>query len=91
MGGDGMIGLDALINQRLMMDFEDRVITVDDQLNQSSMTGDVIVVTGRLRQSLILTDGCWANQGEAVVGGRSPLGTLRSATSCSRRRTQAWW
>lgn len=61
MGGDGMIGLDALVNQRLMLDFEDRVITVDDELrgrNTSGMNGDgVIVVTGRLqRGQLILTE-----------------------------------
>lgn len=61
MGGDGMIGLDALVNQRLMLDFEDRIITVDDTLadgRNSGMNGDgVIVVTGRLqRGQLILTE-----------------------------------
>lgn len=80
MGGDGMIGLDALINQRLMMDFEDRVITVDDQLNQSSMTGDVIVVTGRLqRGQLILTEvAAGRTKVEAVVdtGSEVTIGNL---------------
>src|SRR4051812_7913766 len=29
-GGDGLVGIDALVNQRLMMDFEKRVIKVED-------------------------------------------------------------
>src|SRR5690348_11349671 len=30
LGGDGMIGIDALVRQRLMMDFDNRVIKVED-------------------------------------------------------------
>src|SRR5204862_3531701 len=30
LGGEGMIGIDALVNQRLMMDFEKHVIKVED-------------------------------------------------------------
>ena len=30
LGGDGMIGIDALVQQRLMMDFEKRLIKVED-------------------------------------------------------------
>lgn len=30
MNAHGMIGLDALVEQRLMLDFEKRVITVDE-------------------------------------------------------------
>ena len=56
-GGDGMIGLDALVKQRLMMDFEKRVITVDETSERAPMRGDVIVVTGRMqRGQLILTE-----------------------------------
>ena len=58
LGADGMIGLDALIEQRLMMDFEDRVITVDDGFSPPPVMEDgTIVVTGRLqRGQLILTE-----------------------------------
>jgi hypothetical protein len=61
MGGDGMIGLDALVNQRLMMDFEERLVRVDDDLESgledASIRDGVIVVTGRLqRGQLILTE-----------------------------------
>ena len=56
-GGDGMIGLDALVEQRLMMDFEKKVITVDESSKRAPMSGDVIVVTGRMqRGQLILTE-----------------------------------
>ena len=56
-GGDGMIGLDALVEQRLMMDFEKRVITVDDALTPQRIVDGVIVVTARLqRGQLILTE-----------------------------------
>ncbi len=58
LGADGMIGLDALVEQRLMMDFEDRVITVDDGFSPLPVMEDgTIVVTGRLqRGQLILTE-----------------------------------
>ncbi len=56
-GGDGMIGLDALVEQRLMMDFEERVITVDDAATRPRFEGGTIVVTARLqRGQLILTE-----------------------------------
>lgn len=57
-GGDGMIGLDALVEQRLMLDFERRAITIGSSAIASEVKGDgVIVVTGRLqRGQLILTE-----------------------------------
>mgnify|MGYP002776991910 CR=1 FL=1 len=55
-GGDGLLGLDALIEQRLMLDFDKRVITVDDGRVRPPFSADEIVVTGRLRRGqLILT------------------------------------
>ncbi|MFA6219744.1 MAG: aspartyl protease family protein [Erythrobacter sp.] len=57
LGGDGMVGLDALVEQRLMMDFEKRIITVDDGRVPEPVQDGVIVVTGRLqRGQLILTE-----------------------------------
>ncbi len=56
-GADGMIGLDALINQRLMMDFEERTISVDDGSTPAPVLDGVIIVTARLQRSqLILTE-----------------------------------
>lgn len=57
-GGDGMIGLDALIEQRLMLDFDERIITVEDRYDEPVDFGrNEIIVTGRLRRGqLILTE-----------------------------------
>ena len=56
LGAEGMLGLDALVEQRLMLDFELRLITVDDGRTPPPQYNDVIVVTARLRKGqLILT------------------------------------
>lgn len=56
LGAEGMLGLDALVEQRLMLDFEKRLITVDDGRTPLPKFDDVIVVTARLREGqLILT------------------------------------
>jgi predicted aspartyl protease len=57
LGGDGMIGLDALVEQRLLLDFEKRHISVDDGFTPEPVMDGVIVVRGRLqRGQLILTE-----------------------------------
>ena len=57
LGGEGMVGIDALVEQRLMMDFEKRVIKVEDaRLPPPRMVAGEIVVTARRRRGqLILT------------------------------------
>lgn len=56
LGAEGMLGLDALVEQRLMLDFEKRLITVDDGRTPLPRFDDMIVVTARLRKGqLILT------------------------------------
>jgi predicted aspartyl protease len=56
LGAEGMLGLDALVEQRLMLDFEKRLITVDDGRTPLPRYEDTIVVTARLRKGqLILT------------------------------------
>jgi hypothetical protein len=58
-GAEGMIGLDALVEQRLVLDFEARTIAVDDGLRPlPKARGDTeIVVTARLSKGqLILTE-----------------------------------
>ena len=94
MGGDGMIGLDALVNQRLMLDFEDRVITIDDKLDEDRFAGirgdGVIVVTGRLqRGQLILTEVAAGRQSvEAIVdtGTEVTIGNLALREKLVSRR-----
>jgi hypothetical protein len=56
LGGDGMIGIDALVGQRLMMDFERRIIKAEDARKPAKLVGDEIVVVARRRRGqLILT------------------------------------
>lgn len=56
LGGDGMIGIDALVEQRLMMDFEKRIIKAEDARQPAKfMDGEIVVVARRRRGQLILT------------------------------------
>ena len=56
LGGDGMIGIDALVEQRLMMDFEKRLIKSEDaRLPVIEMDGEIIVRARRRHGQLILT------------------------------------
>lgn len=57
-GGDGLIGIDALVQQRLMMDFEKRLIKVEDARKPPrTFSPDEIVITAKRRHGqLILTE-----------------------------------
>jgi predicted aspartyl protease len=55
-GGDGLVGIDALVNQRLMMDFEKHVIKVEDaRMPEQNLMGAIVIVARRRRGQLILT------------------------------------
>ena len=55
-GADGIVGIDALVNQRLMMDFEKKVIKVEDaRLPDLEMRGAIVITAKRRRGQLILT------------------------------------
>ncbi|HEY0131456.1 MAG TPA: aspartyl protease family protein [Allosphingosinicella sp.] len=57
LGGAGMIGIDALARQRLMMDFEKRLIRVEDASRPAkSQPGDIVVTARLQRGQLILTE-----------------------------------
>lgn len=56
LGGEGMIGIDALVEQRLMLDFEKRVIKVEDaRVPERILPGEIVVIARRERGQLILT------------------------------------
>ena len=56
LGGDGMLGIDALAEQRLMLDFDKRLITVEDgRKPPKRMDGEIVVTARRRRGQLILT------------------------------------
>jgi hypothetical protein len=55
-GGAGMIGIDALVRQRLLMDFEKETIKVEDATKPvKALPGDIVVVAQLKRGQLILT------------------------------------
>ena len=52
----GMIGIDALVRQRLMMDFEKRLIKVEDaRIPEVFLPGEIVITARRQRGQLILT------------------------------------
>jgi hypothetical protein len=52
-----MIGIDALTEQRLMMDFEKRLITIEDaRIPWKRIPGEIVVIARRQRGQLILTE-----------------------------------
>ncbi len=54
-GGDGMIGIDALVQQRLMLDFEKHLIKVEDaRLPEPHEPGEIVILARRNRGQLIL-------------------------------------
>lgn len=55
-GADGLIGIDALVRQRLMLDFEARLIKVEDASEpETKSDGEIIVTARRHDGQLILT------------------------------------
>ena len=55
-GGDGLVGIDALVQQRLMMDFESRTIKVEDaRIPVRHVPGEILIIAKRRRGQLILT------------------------------------
>jgi predicted aspartyl protease len=57
LGGQGMIGIDALVEQRLMMDFEKHVIKAEDAHQPAKvLDGEIVVTARRRRGQLILTE-----------------------------------
>jgi hypothetical protein len=57
MGGDGMLGIDALERQRLMMDFEKHLIKVEDARKPLAFArGDIVIIARRQHGQLILTE-----------------------------------
>lgn len=89
LGAHGMIGLDALVEQRLMLDFEKRTIAIDDGRTPLPQSSGEIVVTARLRKGqLILTQvRAGAQQVDAVVdtGSEITIGNIALRDKLMRR------
>ena len=56
LGGDGLLGIDALVRQRLMMDFDKRLIKIEDAAKPMKYAaGDIVITARRQHGQLILT------------------------------------
>lgn len=80
LGAEGMIGIDALVQQRLMMDFEKRVITIEDAYRPAPRLDGEIIVTARFRRGQLILTQVTANRKkvEAVIdtGSEITIGNL---------------
>ena len=90
LGARGLIGIDGLRGQRLMLDFETDTITVEDARRPVQRHGDDIVVTARRRGGqLILTQARAGGIGiRAVVdtGSQLTIGNIALRNALFRRR-----
>jgi hypothetical protein len=88
-GGAGMIGIDALVRQRLMLDFEKRLIKIEDATKPvKALPGDIVVVAQLKRGQLILTEvGMGGLSLEAVIdtGSQITIGNLALRDKLLRR------
>ena len=91
LGAQGLLGIDALAEQRLMLDFEKREITVQDSRRPVQASADEIVVTARRRHGqLILTQvNVLARPIYAVIdtGAQVTIGNSALLAAVSRRHT----
>jgi hypothetical protein len=96
LGGDGMIGIDALVRQRLMLDFDQRLIKVEDARKPPPRFTDEIVITARRqRGQLILTEvGAGGLTLDAIIdtGSEITIGNLalRDKLLKSARNQKVW-
>lgn len=92
LGGDGMIGIDALVEQRLMLDFEKKLIKVEDARTPAPRYDGEIVVTARLRRGQLILTQARANgrQVSAVVdtGSQITIGNTLLRDQLLRRGTK---
>jgi gag-polyprotein putative aspartyl protease/Aspartyl protease len=91
-GGDGLIGIDALRRQRLMLDFEKRLIKVEDAAKPyHAAPGEIVVVATLRRGQLILTHVRIGNQSlDAVIdtGSQVTIGNLALRDKLLRRHAK---
>jgi len=91
-GGAGMIGIDALRRQRLMLDFEKRLIKVEDAAEPyRSIPGEIVVVAQLRRGQLILTHVRIGSQSlDAVIdtGSQITIGNIALRDTLLRRHAK---
>jgi hypothetical protein len=93
-GGDGLLGIDALTEQRLMMDFEAHQIRIEDARTRvKRLPDEIVIVARRKRGQLILTAVSAGNVHlDAVVdtGSEVTIGNSALRDKLVRRGTRFW-
>lgn len=91
-GADGIVGLDTLQGQRVLLDFKRRLITIDDAKNLGGNRGFDIIVTAKRRSGqLIMADAVIDGVPTDVVidtGAETSIGNPALQRAMSRRRSQ---
>ena len=92
-GADGILGLDSLQGQRVLIDFKRKLIAVDDAKALGGNNGFEIVVTARRRSGqLIMTDAMLDGVKVNVVidtGADTSIGNMALARTLARRKDAA--
>ena len=95
LGGDGLIGIDALVQQRLMMDFEKSLIKVEDARQRVRHFPGEIVVTGRRRRGQLIVTEVRASgvRLDAIIdtGSELTIGNLALRDKLIRRHRDRFW
>lgn len=95
LGGDGLIGIDALVEQRLMMDFEKHLIKVEDARKPAAFSpNDIVITARRQRGQLILTEVRAAGLSlDAVIdtGSEITIGNLALRDKLLRGNRDKFW
>jgi hypothetical protein len=95
LGSQGLIGIDALGEQRLMMDFETHVIRVEDaRIPLKIRPGDIVITAKRRRGQLILTKvraGSLALDAVIDTGSEITVGNLALRDKLLRKGRAKFW
>ena len=96
LGGDGLVGIDALTQQRLMMDFEKRLIKVEDARSpiRDFSPDDIVIVAKRRRGQLILTEvraGRISLDAVIDTGSEISIGNMALRNQLLRRGRDRFW
>ena len=94
LGADGLIGIDALVEQRLMLDFEAQAIRIEDARRPAKMLDGEVVVTARLRRGQLILTQARANDRavDAVIdtGSEITIGNLALRDQLIRKHPDAF-
>src|SRR3954451_10586210 len=92
LGGDGLLGIDALVRQRLMMDFDKHLIKVEDaRVPMKYSPGDIVIIARRQHGQLILAEVKASGFGlDAVIdtGTEITIGNSALRNKLVRKRTK---